>query len=39
MNQTAYIDARNELVNNFTAGLKIKENEYQHGQFNLVSAA
>ena len=39
MNQTAYIDARNELVTNFTAGLKIKENEYQHGQFNLVSAA
>ena len=34
-----YTELRNNLVNNFKEGLKIKENEYLNGQLNMVSAA
>jgi len=39
MKQSIYIEARNTLINSFKDSLKIKENEYQHGQLNMVSAA
>lgn len=39
MHQQAYIKSRNNLVNNFKEGLKIKDDEYLNGQLNMVSAA
>lgn len=39
MHHKTYTELRNNLVNNFKEGLKIKENEYLNGQLNMVSAA
>jgi lauroyl/myristoyl acyltransferase len=39
MHNQSYTAARNNLVNNFTESLKIKEDEYLNGQLNMVSAA
>lgn len=39
MQQSTYLEARNELIDNFKQGLKIKEDENLYGQYNMVSAA
>jgi lauroyl/myristoyl acyltransferase len=39
MRQLTYIEERDKLVNNFTAGIKVKQDEYLNGQMNMVSAA
>ena len=39
MQHTTYIEARNELLNDFKQGLKIKEDENLNGQYHMVSAA
>ncbi|CAN5520529.1 hypothetical protein BH11BAC5_BH11BAC5_01400 [soil metagenome] len=39
MQQLTYVEERDKLVNNFTAGIKVKQDEYLNGQMNMVSAA
>jgi lauroyl/myristoyl acyltransferase len=39
MRQLTYIEERDKLVNNFTAGIQVKQDEYLNGQMNMVSAA